>query len=259
MIFKTVIPILFSENVRRSLDYYVDVLEFARKWDWGSPPSFGGVVKDSVEIFFSENAQGNKGTWISIMIDDVDTYFQKISARGAKILVPPETKEWGVREMLVCDPDDHVIRFGSEASIQDREIKSGTLPDEIRIVQRSPNHSELNKLEIAMGWEPSDERNPQQNSTHIFSVVAENPNGEVVGCASLLGDNKNFFYVHNVWVDPRWQNKHIGSALMKALSDWLDQNALPNSSAWLHTNENLAPFYKQFGFSPVFGMYRQIK
>ena len=161
--------------------------------------------------------------------------------------------------MLVGDPDGHVIRFGQDAPISGREIKSSFLPDEIRIVARSPNAGEIEKLEMSMGWEPSRTNNEaNQNSSTVYSVVAENSEGQVIGCASLLGDHKNFFYVRNVVVHPDWQNKLIGSALMKALTDWLDQNAPLNSSAWLHTNENLAPFYKQFGFSPVFGMYRQI-
>jgi hypothetical protein len=43
---------------------------------------------------------------------------------------------------------------------------------------------------------------------------------------------------------------------MQALSDWLEQHAPGKASVWLHSSEQLAPFYKQFGFVPVFGMAR---
>lgn len=33
------------------------------------------------------------------------------SSAGEEAMVP-EDEEWGVREMMVKDPDEHVIRFG---------------------------------------------------------------------------------------------------------------------------------------------------
>ena len=35
-----------------------------------------------------------------------------IKDTGAKILSPPETKPWNIREMFVECPDGHIIRFG---------------------------------------------------------------------------------------------------------------------------------------------------
>ena len=46
-------------------------------------------------------------------VDNVDEYYEIIKARGAKILSPPGDKEWFMREMLVEDPDGHIIRFGN--------------------------------------------------------------------------------------------------------------------------------------------------
>src|SRR5258708_40137619 len=99
MLFKTVVPILYSTDVSRSLTYYVDGLGFDRRWEWGNPPSFGGVIKDAVEIFFSEKDQGNAGTWISVVVDDIDGYYETIRTKGADIIAAPDTKEWGMREM----------------------------------------------------------------------------------------------------------------------------------------------------------------
>ena len=93
----------------------------------------------------------------------------------------------------------------------------------------------------------------------LFAVVAEDiSQNETIGCALLLGDNAGFFYVKDVMVHPGWQNKHVGSAMMKELTHWLDNNSPANAFIVLITPENLAPFYKQFGFTPAFGMVRQI-
>jgi catechol 2,3-dioxygenase-like lactoylglutathione lyase family enzyme len=105
-------PILWSSDIRRSLKYYVDVLGFAESWEWGDPVDFGGVVKDDVEIFFCLNNQGSPGTWMAIMVEDVDAYHELVKSKGAKVLVEPIDREWFMREMLVEDPDGHVIRFG---------------------------------------------------------------------------------------------------------------------------------------------------
>jgi len=112
MKFDKAIPILYSANVAASLAYYTEVLEFESKWGWEDPPTFGGVSKDCVEVFFCERGQGNPGTWLSVFVDNVDEYYERIKAKGAKIICPPEDMEWNVREMLVEDPDGHRIRFG---------------------------------------------------------------------------------------------------------------------------------------------------
>ncbi len=103
MTFESIVPILYSENVVRSLNYYMEQLAFDEKWEWDNPTTFGGVSKDCVRL---------PGTWIAINVDNVDEYYEEIKARGAKILSPPGDKEWFMREMLVEDPDGHIIRFG---------------------------------------------------------------------------------------------------------------------------------------------------
>ena len=167
MKFMHVNPILYSSDLPRSLAYYTEVLAFDKKWEWGEPPTFGGVAKDAVQLFFCECGQGNPGTWLSIFTTDVDEYFETIRTRGARIVSEPKTMEWGVREMLVEDPDGHRIRFGHGA-------------------------------------------------------------------------------------------KRVGTALMEALTAWLDRNAPENALVSLITGTGLAPFYNQFGFQPVFAMKRPV-
>lgn len=56
--------------------------------------------------------QRKPGYWLTIVLDDVDEYYQTIQDTGAKILSAPENMQWSMREMLVEDPDGHIIRFG---------------------------------------------------------------------------------------------------------------------------------------------------
>ncbi len=86
-------------------------LAFDEKRIRDEPATFGGVSKGCVRIFFCLKGQGNPGTWIAVNLDKIDEYYDIIKARGAKILSLPVDKEWYMREMLVEDPDGHIIRF----------------------------------------------------------------------------------------------------------------------------------------------------
>lgn len=106
-----VVPILNVSNVAASLAYYVDVLGFEGSWHWGHPPTFGGVRTACGEIQFCQDGQGQRGTWLSVWVDDVDALYDRLRTAGVDVRQQPTTYEWGVRELNVADPDGHRIRF----------------------------------------------------------------------------------------------------------------------------------------------------
>lgn len=116
MKFDKAVPILYATDVSKSIAYFVDKLKFESKWEWDDPPTFGGVVRDDVEIFFCKDGQGKPGTWLAVVVDNVDAYYELIKDGGAKILAAPKTQEWNMREMYVECPDGHIIRFGHNTS-----------------------------------------------------------------------------------------------------------------------------------------------
>jgi len=232
MIFKTVVPILYSRDIAASLAYYTDVLGFDGKWAVGNPLSFGAVYKDSVEVFFCKDGQGNPGTWFSIMIEDADEYYRMVKAKGATIAMDLTDMAHGMREFWVEDPDGHVIRFGHNL-VAVRERGEGE-PLVVEIIER-----------------------PSGNPAIVYNIVAQHPETrEDIGFAQLLGDNAGFFYVKDIFVRPEWRGRGVARQLMRALTGWLDANAPDQAAVWLHSAEGLAPFYKQFGFIPVHGMGR---
>lgn len=260
MIFKHVVPILNSTDIVRSLTYYTQVLGFENKWEWDSPPTFGGVSKNSIEIFFCLNGQGNSGTWLSVFVDDVDAFYESVKEKGGKILCAPETMEWGIREMLVEDPDGHRIRFGSGAQ-SDRQRNATGLPVSVKIVARMPTAQEMHELCVGLGYASATDpvKEVSDHGIEFVAVAEDTSTGKLVGTAFILGDRSGFYYIKNVFVHPDYQGRRVGSSLMQALNDWMEKHAPPNSSAYLNTGENLAPFYRQFGFGPVYGMYKKIK
>jgi GNAT superfamily N-acetyltransferase len=257
MIFRNSAPILYSSDIKKSIQYYTEVLGFDNEWTWDDEPSFGGVNKDSIQIFFCKNGQGHPGTWFAIVVDNVDELHQRIQTKGGHIVSAPENKEWGLREMLVQDPDGHIIRFGQHAIAHH---KSSVLPATINIIDRLPTVEEFEELIKAVGWKvQSVERTKAVLNAPVYAAVAEDKQtNKVIGCVLLLGDGASFYYVKDMMVHPDYQRKQIGTALMQRLNQWLETNASSDVFVGLHTGENLAPFYQQFGFAPAFGMCRRI-
>jgi hypothetical protein len=123
-------PILNVADFEASMKYFSETLGFARLWAYGT---FGCVARDGAEIFLSE-AQGTRGTWMSIFVSDVDALHDEIAPRGAKIVKPPTDMEHKMRECWVEDLDGNTFRFGHELVDRDLKITRATL--EVRLESR---------------------------------------------------------------------------------------------------------------------------
>ncbi len=135
---KGLTPILNVSDIVESFRWF-EKLGWRKGWDWGAPPTFGGVCSGKCEIFLCEGAQGgrghggvlstfgedgsetaNRGVWMSVWVDDVDAVHERCLAQGLEIACPPTDMPWGVREMHVRHPDGHVFRI-SKGSGEDEE------------------------------------------------------------------------------------------------------------------------------------------
>ena len=133
---KELTPIFYVRDFDEAVRYYTEKLLFRKLWDWGDPPTFGAVALDKVEIFFSEGGQGNPGTWLSIFMEDVDYYYERIKSLGADVVEPPENYPWGMREMRVRDPNQHMIRFGHGIPSREPKLPVERVNVEARIEKR---------------------------------------------------------------------------------------------------------------------------
>lgn len=118
------------------MKYYTEKLLFQRLWDWGKPPSFGAVRLGQVELFFCLKGQGQPGTWLMIFVGDVDEYFARISRLGANVIKKPTDEPWGVREIHVQDPNQHVIRFGHGIQTREPKLEIERVPLQAKIEKR---------------------------------------------------------------------------------------------------------------------------
>ena len=125
---KRVTPILNVSSFVESVAWF-EKLGWTKAWDWGDPPTFGGVYSGQCEIFLCEGGQGgrgkgdnkitfgpngdqtaDRGAWMSIWVDDVDAAYRHCTEQGLEVTWPPTDEPWNVREMHVRHPDGHVFR-----------------------------------------------------------------------------------------------------------------------------------------------------
>ena len=104
-------PIFRVENLRASIDYYVNVLGFTVDWEYSD--TFASVSRDRCCIFLCERGQGNPGTWAWIGVGDAGALFEEYRRKGAKVRHPPTNYSWAY-EMQIEDLDGNVLRLGSE-------------------------------------------------------------------------------------------------------------------------------------------------
>jgi catechol 2,3-dioxygenase-like lactoylglutathione lyase family enzyme len=116
-------PNLVVRDVEKSLRFYCDVLDFELDKHVPEQPPFvfASVRGGGVEIFLNEfNASiaeypafgqvpiGGTLTFY-VAMQGVNELYEKVRCDGCKILMPIETKFYGVREFAIADPDGYVI------------------------------------------------------------------------------------------------------------------------------------------------------
>ena len=113
-------PILNVNNVPDSLVYYIEKLGFTLDFAWaeieGNVPTFAQLKRGKFPLMLCQQGQGSPGTWIYVDLPSLEILadlHREYQASGAKIAEPPTDKPWGMREMLIQDPDGHILRIGS--------------------------------------------------------------------------------------------------------------------------------------------------
>ena len=113
-------PIIWSEQLRETIDFYTQVLGFTcvevnEEWGWAA------LQKDKVEIMVAKpNAHipFEKPVFTGsfyMRTDDVDTLWGNLKDK-ARIVYAPEIFEWGMREFAIYDNNGYILQFGQTTS-----------------------------------------------------------------------------------------------------------------------------------------------
>ncbi|WP_219465167.1 VOC family protein [Nonomuraea rhizosphaerae] len=122
-------PNLLVSDLSASLRFYSEALGFRIGWHWsdrrarflrdehGEPgePGTALVGRDRAQIILTQVA-GVHSTWLHLDVPtpaQVDRLFEEWRARDVTVAEPPVTRPWGMYEMRLHDPDDHLLRVSS--------------------------------------------------------------------------------------------------------------------------------------------------
>lgn len=106
-------------SLAASSKWYRDVLGF-EILEIGDP-GWRMYVRDETRIMAGECADalppadlGDHSYFAYFVVEDAQSYFDEVSARGAEILKPIRDEPWGMREFSLRTADGHRIMVGQE-------------------------------------------------------------------------------------------------------------------------------------------------
>lgn len=118
MKFEELRPILRTEKLDETIDFYTKMLDFTcdeRNDDWG----WASLHRDAIVIMLAKpNSHEGfvKPTFTGsfyISINDVDSFWDKLKDK-ANICYPIENFEWGMREFAIYDNNGYILQFGQD-------------------------------------------------------------------------------------------------------------------------------------------------
>jgi uncharacterized glyoxalase superfamily protein PhnB len=114
-------PQLVVKDVKKSAEYYKDILGFTIIGLVLEPPVYAMVERDGFQVHFAKSdtreIKRNKDyRSIShdfiIWVPEIQSFFDEVAAKNAKILEGITVKPYGSREFVIEDYDGHKILVG---------------------------------------------------------------------------------------------------------------------------------------------------
>jgi len=116
------------------------------------------------------------------------------------------------------------------------------------IVRQTPTTEDYARIIKAVGWRP---RQPEAVKIALrnscFSVCAVSDD-VVVGFGRVIGDGGIHLYVTDVVVLPEFQHHGIGTAIVAAITRWVEEFPFSNTIVAVLPTPGLASFYERHGY-----------
>ena len=107
----SVSPIFQVSNLQRGIDFYTRVMGFELGRTWGTPPDRASLCRDAIEITL-EVEREPRSSHVYLQVKGVDSYFDRVTAAGAKVVVPLDDRVYGMRDGRISDPDGNHVGLG---------------------------------------------------------------------------------------------------------------------------------------------------
>ena len=120
----------------------------------------------------------------------------------------------------------------------------------IKYIEKTPSADEFNYLTNSVNWgtrENTIVKEALRNTLYSLCVYDDN---KLIGYGRIIGDKTIFLYIQDIMVIPEYQNKHIGTGIMKNLLTKINEykKINPNIRTYLGASKGKESFYEKFGF-----------
>src|SRR5262245_15088816 len=127
--------------------------------------------------------------------------------------------------------------------------KTKKTPFAFKIVARLPTLDEFARLIDAVGWSRYVNKKLLSKvlAGSLFGVVAIHER-KVIAAGRLVGDGVRNVFVQDIMVLPEYQRRGVGTAIMDALMEWINDRTPSKTYVQLFTEKKNAAFYARYGF-----------
>ena len=112
------VPVIATDDIRKALSYYINVLGFTFDFEYGEPVVYAGVKSGNVEIYFSYDEdiatsikEQRIRPEIFIWLSDADKLFKEHVANGADVIESISDRPWGARQYVIKDINGYHLKF----------------------------------------------------------------------------------------------------------------------------------------------------
>ena len=120
----------------------------------------------------------------------------------------------------------------------------------IKYLERTPSAEEFNYLTNSVGWGIRDNFIVEEALKNTLYSLCVYDDDKLIGYGRIIGDKTIFLYIQDIMVLPEYQNKCIGTGIMKNLSNRINEfkKINPNIRTYLGASKGKESFYEKFGF-----------
>ena len=114
----SIVPIFYVSNVDVAVQHYTTVLGFAQSFRYGT---YAGLTFGPCELHVTDPGEARQIAGAGsayLLCEEVDSYFAKVKAAGARLKNEPADRPYGMRDFAVFDVDGNQVSFGCDVSTQ---------------------------------------------------------------------------------------------------------------------------------------------
>jgi len=119
---RQIVPLFFTLDIPKTLEYYREKLGFECLGTWQDPPVYAIVARDRHAIHFrcaapptpKPDKYAEELLDAYLYVEDADTLHAEFAARGVEVVRNLGNMPWNSREFVVKDCDGRLLAFGAD-------------------------------------------------------------------------------------------------------------------------------------------------